>query len=110
MPSFKKAIQQKIDDSGVRIYYLPGHVTKWWNDQREDPEENQIFCGWYWKLGGEEGGAYKTPSEGMRIFYYASTRRTKAPSLSEQEIKAVARKITRRRKPKKSQPYLRRVA
>lgn len=87
MPQINDEIRDRLTRTGVRIFFVSGAVTKWYNARRQDPsEEPCLFGGWFWAHGRDEYGPFRTPSAAQRDFYYRSVLNERPPGLSADEV------------------------
>jgi hypothetical protein len=94
MGFFNKAVRKRLDRSGVSVFFVSGKVTKWYNGLRTDPQNQlALLGGWYWSLGSEENGPFRTPSAAERDFYYRNILKVAPPALSEKEVLAAAKEL-----------------
>lgn len=85
--------------SVVRIVYLDRETAKWWNAKRGEGEP-MAFTGWYWVVGRQEAGPFKTRSAAIRDAYYARCLRSALPKVGHEASMRVARTEPRPRKGK----------
>lgn len=94
MSFINKEVRRKLDRSGVSVFFVSGAVTKWYNAQRSDPKTQvALLGGWYWSLGTEEHGPFRTPSAAERDFYYRHLLRIRPPCLSQHDVATALREI-----------------
>jgi hypothetical protein len=77
---FSLHIRQQIDRSGANVFFVSGRVKVWWNARRKDPKtEAALLSGWYWSLGNEERGPFRSRSAAERDVYYRTVLRSRPP-------------------------------
>jgi hypothetical protein len=87
-------VRSHLLDAGCRIFFVSGAVTKWYNAKRTDKKtEVCLLGGWYWTLGREEHGPFRTPSAAERDVYYRKVLKVKPPVLDENDVKEAQRQI-----------------
>ena len=62
-----QVVKDTLDE--VEVVYLDRRTARWWN-QRRQPDDTAVFCGWYWLRRSEEAGPFKTRSAAIRAAYY----------------------------------------
>lgn len=77
---FSNHVKTQINTSGAKVFFVSGAVKKWWNARRVDPTtEAALLSGWYWTLGTEERGPFRSMSAAQRDVYYRLVLRTRPP-------------------------------
>lgn len=94
MSFINSEIRKKIDATDVSVFFVNGAVTKWYNARRTDPlSQVCLLGGWYWTLGTEENGPFRTPSAAQRDFYYRKILRIAPPALNEHEVRDAQKEL-----------------
>jgi hypothetical protein len=87
-------VRKQLDRSNVSVFFVSGKVTKWYNKMRTDPASQiALLGGWYWALGAEENGPFRTRSGAERDFYYRNILKIAPPALSEKDVLAAAKEL-----------------
>jgi hypothetical protein len=77
---FSLHVRLQIDRSGANVFFVSGRVKVWWNARRKDPKtEAALLSGWYWALGNEERGPFRSRSAAERDVYYRAVLRSRPP-------------------------------
>ncbi len=85
-------VQSRIESLGVELFYLPREATKWFNAKRRDPKkEIALLGGWYWTLGREECGPFKSQSAAARDVFYRKVLKHLPPMMTAADLKASER-------------------
>jgi len=99
MAIINQVIKRRLLERAVRVFFVSGAVTKWYNAQRQDKTaEVCLLGGWYWSHGREERGPFRTPSGAQRDAYYRLLLKQAPPGLDEDEVAAAQREIAQSRK------------
>ena len=87
-------VYERTRTKGARVFFVSRSVTKWWNARRRDPAtEIALLGGWYWSLGGEEAGPFRSPSAAWRDVYYRRVVRHQPPMADAQDVAVAEREI-----------------
>lgn len=76
------------------IFYLDWSAAQRFNEKR-DKDQPLVFSGWYWALGAQEGGPFKSKSSAYRDAWYRLVLRRAPPSLHRGRKRAAHLKLVR---------------
>jgi hypothetical protein len=104
----------KTRDRGIEVFYVPRAATKWWNARRKDRKnEIALLGGWYWTLGREEHGPFRSQSAAWRDAFYRRVLKHAPPMMDAKEVKIAeldAAEEARKQKRRARRPNLSLVA
>jgi hypothetical protein len=96
MSFINRHVRDRLGRAGARVFFVSGQVTKWYNARRTDRQTQVcLLGGWYWTLGGEEHGPFRSPSAAERDVYYRRVLKVPPPTLDEREVQEAQREIQR---------------
>ena len=96
MAIINRHVQARLDNERVKIFFVSGKVTKWYNAQRTDPKtEVCLLGGWYWAHADFEGGPFRTSSGALRDPYYRRILHVMPPALNERDMRAAEKNLKR---------------
>jgi hypothetical protein len=96
MPLINSHIQAELRSKNVDVFFVSGAATKWWNAKRKDKKtEICLLGGWYWTLGTEEAGPFRTPSAAWRDVYYRRVINQKPPVMNQRDLAKAEKDIAK---------------
>ena len=95
MPIISDDVYSRTTDRGVEVFFVSRAVTKWWNARRDKKGERDIalLSGWYWSLGNEEYGPFRSQSAAWRDAYYRRVARHRPPMADARDVRVAETEI-----------------
>jgi len=87
-------VHSRAQDQGIEVFFISRAVTKWWNARRKrGANDIALLGGWYWSLGGEEHGPFRSQSAAWRDAYYRRVMRRTPPLVDQKEARIAETEI-----------------
>ena len=93
-----REIVEDVTDA-VKVFYVDFAATRYWAEKRAKGEP-LVFTGWYWALGGREGGPFKSKSACYRDAWYRVCNKQSPPALRQKASSFEHRKHQRENRAK----------
>jgi hypothetical protein len=89
-------IREQLKSMNAEVFFVSGAATKWWNARRKDKKtEICLLGGWYWVLGKDESGPFRTPSGAWRDLYYRRVLVQVPPAMNRKDLTKAEREMIR---------------
>lgn len=76
----KKAVKEAVEEAVDEIFFLDWVTSQRYNARR-DQDQPMIFGGWYWAVGTQEGGPFKSKTAAYVNAWYVLVQRRRPPML-----------------------------